>query len=889
MMDATRYVEVKNCKKENSIKSLLKFLTSLFQKTTPDSKFNYSAKLQQKRSGDWFQALACLDIYNRDFGPLVNDRPVRFTASDNKVYFVTHDQIACAYALTMGVNAIFINEKHAYVLTNQLTETTSTPEQRLRDTYKLFIYSQVESVGKLTNTFEISQGFTDLIRFLNGYVDLRNKYINTYDTAIDNSLQKFKDKIRSITTCPDGATAKELALLINILFANCVMYCHMIISLPDPSKTIEILNKTDTQELFRSTDDITDENAIKINTFVDAYNNAVCIQQQHNSSFGESNKWIAALQKSDAYTSALVWNWDYKKSGRVRNFLKAVAGQTPQRDNDMYLFLSFIGSIEDAIARKIMSVFVGYDTVIQKTNTNKALRIWEKDLFVSNNNELIKQIRVFLSRDEINFAADKLYFNTKMENGNETAAASLYIDSNGNITNITPDDVDEPKYWGRCTESVLASENTKSIELDNKNPVCDTTLTLETAYQEASCDNIQTTVVESTDIVVPESGVIVGGFKTDVETIGKQFQIVTDISIQQTSVPTLNAFLIYGYMTDVGKQLLTAINADNTNSPYTVEDGIISTDDNLQMGGAFDINDVKISDTSIAYHPLLPIYMIACGYNYNVTPNLEGSLDYDVYIKYLGFLEKMTSVLTGYNYLSNAGQNKSKNIAKSYIVGLALRELLFTLNRDEDGIKIICENGANSALNATRDEYQSFSLMSSMLSDYISGKILEDATEKAFGIQLLQSSVFKNFINVEVGIKSLLNKTLTQQEESISISELNQRSLDLINKISERIVKDRSLASGNASQGITSSQLSTIRMNTGRMSTPDTSISSPLTPPLSVGGLLKTKKRKRKNNRNLKTKRRKNKRSNKKSKKKHRRRKQSKKAINQESMNSATS
>jgi len=209
---------------------------------------------------------------------------------------------------------------------------------------------------------------------------------------------------------------------------------------------------------------------------------------------------------------------------------------------------------------------------------------------------------------------------------------------------------------------------------------------------------------------------------------------------------------------------------------------------------------------------------------------------------------------------------------------LALRELLFTLNRDEDGIKILCENGANSALNASRDEYQSFSLMSSMLSDYISGKILEDATEKAFGIQLLQSSVFKNFINVEVDIKSLLNKTLTQQEESISISALNQRSLNLIKKLSDRIVKDRSPVSGNASQGITSSQLSTISMNTGRTNTPDTLTSSSLTPSISVGtgGFLKTKKQKRKNNRNMKTKRRKNKHSNKKSKKNHRRRKQRK-------------
>jgi hypothetical protein len=496
------------------------------------------------------------------------------------------------------------------------------------------------------------------------------------------------------------------------------------------------------------------------------------------------------------------------------------------------------------------------------------------------------------------FATDQNYFNNQINDKNEKASASLYIDSTGYITNITPTDVAEPSYWvGRCTESTVTTENTDSVTNDNKNliitqsipfnPTAITEIT-PTAFSTSSGDMENTTVLDEPEQADYEEGILIhssagggykGGFPNDVTDSGKRFSTITDVSIQETSTPLLTAFLIYKSNSPNAQQILEILDKKNaiTYGDYT-EDGTISTDDNLQMGGAFDINNVKISDTSIAYHPLLPIYMIACGYNYNVTSDLEGSLDYDVYIKYLGFLEKMTSVLTGYNYLSNVGQNKSKNIAKSYIIGLALRELLFTLNRDEDGIRILCENGANSALNATRDEYQSFSLMSSMLSDYISGKILEDATEKAFGMQLLQSSVFKNFINVEVDIKSLLNKTLTQQEESISISALNQRSLNLIKKLSDRIVKDRSPGSGNASQGISSSQLSTISMNTGRTSTPDTlsSLTSSSLTPIAVGtgGFLKTKKQKRK--RNTKTKRRKNKRSNKTTKKR-RQRKQSKK------------
>ena len=881
---SSNQAEVKNCKKENSIKSLLKFLTSLLKNTTKSSPFNYSAKLQQKRSGDWLQALACLDIYNRKFKQFnANNADESFTKT-NKVYFVTHDQIACAYALTMGVNAIFINNKNAYVLTNVKNDTSTTPTQRLLSNYQKVLWDIAPNKNYVINTdFRKLKG-----TFLPGYDLLRTTLINTYDTNITNKLTELETVMNTNSNnCISTSDAEQYSKCIQNIFKECVMYCHVMISLPDPTQIIGIFGAEENENEFKKSADDPSLNSGLIETFVHAYNLAINIKNQHNNLVETSSKWLTALQKSDAYRSASSWQWDYKKSGRIRSFITSIVGGTTDTKNDMYLFLSFIGSINTTIANKITTTFNKYETVVTKTQSGK----WDgRVLFTSNNIELIKQIGIFLTRTDADFQKEKNYF-AFSPYLSETASAKFYIVDNV-ITSEKPSNVAEPNYWPGplCTESVVVPETTQSIKNDNNNPTIgspqDTVVDITSAYSEPSCDN------DGVPIITAESSVgtientemqMVGGFDKS-----KSVQIVTDISIQQTSVPILTAFLIYGYMTDDSKQLLVDLMED-VNIPASINDTLtakgqllelnqIKEDDTYElMGGGFDINDVKISDTSIAYHPLLPIYMIACGYNYNVTPNLEGSLDYDVYIKYLGFLEKMTSVLTGYNYLSNVGQNKSKNIAKSYIIGLALRELLFTLNRDEDGIKILCENGANSALNATRDEYQSFSLMSSMLSDYISGKILEDATEKAFGIQLLQSSVFKNFINVEVDIKSLLNKTLTQQEESISISALNQRSLDLIKKLSDRIVKDRSPGSGNASQGISSSQLSTISMNTGRTSTPDTLSSlTPSSTPIAVGtgGFLKTKKQKRK--RNLKTKRRKNKRSNKTTKKR-RQRKQSKK------------
>jgi hypothetical protein len=203
---------------------------------------------------------------------------------------------------------------------------------------------------------------------------------------------------------------------------------------------------------------------------------------------------------------------------------------------------------------------------------------------------------------------------------------------------------------------------------------------------------------------------------------------------------------------------------------------------------------------------------------------------------------------------------KSNNIPKAYLIGLALRELLFTLNRDEDGIKVICNNVLS---NVNIDEYQSFSLMNSMLSDYISGKIEETKEEKEFGIKLLQSSVFKEFINNDVKIKEIITNPPTNE----SIDSLKKKSLDLIIRIKDKIITDRS---SNLNTSIASSLSSSIpsRISTGTSSEERENMSQIINPTASaavIGGVLKTKKRKYK--RILKTKKGNSKKNGKKSKK----------------------
>ena len=819
--------EIKNCKKENSIDSLLKFLKNFFKiisgskKSDPTSDFNYNVKLQQKRSGDWFQVLACLDIYNRKFKDY-NDpnKEINFTKqNNNNIYFVTHDQIACAYALIMGVNIIFINEKNAYVLTNVETIANDvSPLERLFNNYQPNIWTSEEK----------NVQFTEMRKFLDEYRLLRDNYLKNYENAINQDVKELYNKIvppppaSPSLTCNNEKEADSYMEIIKKLFHNCVLYSNIKMSLPDPTDIISDLNNDEYLNAFK---EYNVSNNDKINIFVNSYNKAISIKNQHGqgkeSIVWQSSRWENLLKKSDAYTSVSDWVWKKKISTRIKSFFTS---GIISRKNDIYLFLSFIDTIDDNIAKQVTEVFDKYRQIVDNTRTGQ--NAWsnknDREDYIKNNSELIAQINVFLRRESSQelFDKDKVAFIEQQTNSNS--------EENQNI-NILSD-------------AVLVEENTTSL-INNNNK----------DFIEASSE-----------------------IKDD------DYDLMNDISIQETTNPLLTACLVYNWSTDKSESMVEEIldfdsnTESNMNMDIDVESNKKRSRDSEEeeeqgskftkfSGGAIEIKDVKINDSTIAYHPLLPIYMIACSYNCNINSDLEGSIDYDEYLKYHNFLTKITDVLLSYNYLSNL---KKINIAKAYLVGLALRELLFTLNRDDDGIKVICNNVLS---NVNIGEYQSFSLMNSMLSDYISGKIEETKEEKEFGIKLLQSSVFKKFINDDVKIKEILTKPPTNE----SIDSLKKKSLNLIIRIKDKIIMDRK-SDGNTRESLSSTSSSTSSSTLNKTGTPNTfqMIQQPPNTQIAVTaatGGVKTKKRKYK--RILKTKQRNSKKNGKKGKNTKRKRK----------------
>jgi hypothetical protein len=119
-------VIISDSKGQNSPSQLNSFINKLIENLRrgiakkPDSdkaQFELATKWQQKRSGDWLQALHAALLKTMTFEPPL---PAGF-----HTFFVSHDRIAIAYALAMGVSCLYFSDTSIYVFDNRAEDPTA--------------------------------------------------------------------------------------------------------------------------------------------------------------------------------------------------------------------------------------------------------------------------------------------------------------------------------------------------------------------------------------------------------------------------------------------------------------------------------------------------------------------------------------------------------------------------------------------------------------------------------------------------------------------------------------------------------------------------------------------------------------------------------------------
>ena len=383
----------------NSIGVITPFLEELFNKfiRTPNrynnglpinvsdifDVFAYNTKLQQKRLGDWGQALACIIIYlaiaflRKDrTGATLAGAP-QFVNSNQATFLTTGDQIAGAYTLLMGINLIFLNwptkannaPAYAYVFTKKnVVDANTDPAavaagevvrilNRIREELKIQHENKRAYSEFLSRVVQNpSPPFNLLIQFLNQYNVFRTGLIYIYTTRIIQEFQTIP--VPPVPPVPPNA----LRDIIRLIFTHAVILSYIYQVLPDCTACLQILSDLN--------------NNMSFNEKSNAYNLACSIFKQHNGTIGPNGgveKFIAVIQKGDPYRLAASWdpNPHVRMSSRIIASITNSFGLfTGARQNDKLLFLFNVSFLPADLKLYINHVFC--NVVITQANITVA-------------------------------------------------------------------------------------------------------------------------------------------------------------------------------------------------------------------------------------------------------------------------------------------------------------------------------------------------------------------------------------------------------------------------------------------------------------------------------------------------------------------------------------
>lgn len=919
---------IDDSKSENCITVVMGYLRTIMAKLSSNNaetkriaQFNFNSKCQQKRSGDWLQALCCQEARNREYVEILpaTGRP-KFKLNQNcPVYFVTHDQIAAAYALLNGINVIYFSStKEIFVFKNNADSTVKGSGKSVAEIYLIALRERFKDTYELDSFLAFARTYTTARK--NILTDEETTFTDITTDPVTN-IPKLPELGNVADNREDDLFRKSVQKKFVEMFTNAVRLMFVTVNLTDITEAIENINNQRSvlnAEYPIGTVDAPQEQTSKENldAKIISLNKSVDLITYVLNRFGtvapaSADKlqpsivaWInanvtkidvfKAAQKIDLYGAIQETN-DISIIDRLTTF-----GNPPEtRTTDKHIFLPFIQTLDYKKRQQIVSVLRSLTRPLQVFLTNHTDVVKPPDTTFSSFVSAIrtKASTVVSSTKSMRVTGDLKFYNNS---ANLILESMILLDTEppplpDTITSTTstahvpvPDEdiitkgdilelfsTDDEMVKEDFTE-ILALLNGKNSNVTSDEPESTTSTP---AGGKKNKEQTGGNILEYYDNVGKTSGNTI----SDVSITGITYPIMGDILVTaliKKYVPAPATATTNEEAEDTTTTYQHDIKKNDTASAlqkqfFESEEGknaLAAKDDRTMVGG--DPKEFLLEDYNMGYHPLLPIYMLLSPFYYTLDSKYDSYPYFDTYFTYFNILNKMVTVLKD-NYLHD--QTNKEQITDGYLIGFGLGHMLFTSNSS-----LALTNAILSSIGMDQSEYYNFSLKNDSLASLITGSIHLNTLEEQHGIDLLTDDTFKNFINEEVNLKQMLGEEIPN--EGLTYVILKNNVLELLKTIVAKITNDRNPNSWEKAklrkpvvQGISSSQLSTISMNTGRTNTPDTLTSSSSTPiSVGTGGFLKTKKQKRKSKRNLKTKRQKNKRSNKKSKKNHRRRKQRK-------------
>lgn len=710
---------------QNSISNLLTKIKSLFTIFKPmhahhnkrnEYIFSINSKFQQKRTGDWLQVLLCLLIKQRRFKLFAKTGASLRTEIQNEidnVYFVTHDHIALAFALFVGVECIFTHAPSGKMYVYKINSPQQIKENIMNSAKKKYD-NYIELKSK--NIFgDITTRFTEYTR------DIFEKKVKIHGDEAYNELDNLMIENISI---PDITTS------IRKVFMSSFRYSKLLIEIPDLSNLYQeietAMKKLDAYTINDINDSDNPDNPI-FNIYNNVYNNFIDMIYTFDTQFNKLvdtdkrktipytfkyriDEFNTKIIKQPSYKFIAKWDWDLNISSRLWKMFK-----NSFYSNDLYIFLHDINNIDKNLKDKIVTTFINLYRQIHQNPMYKT-------------NEKFKTITSA-------FIVELLY-------------------------SLTYKKEDNPNEYEK---KIIIEEFIRHKFKENT----DSPLSLELIMKEHS--NIIDNTMRQTNI----NQTIVDINKTT----GKEINYEDDAHLEDDEQRYLKGgeisfFPIFDFSPNIlvehfalkaTRDLLTLkIQSDYKllENDFELYQDIDNRELRIQSGG--NGGEENYFKQHICFHPLLPIYMILDSFIFLGGEDIENTMDYTLYINYLTFLKKITlelcKIYRGY-------EEGKKNHA--LLIGLGLRALFFRSYSDNDKFDI-----CDKLFNMNKSAYMEFTLMNGILSNYISGMSVLDENDDNNDKRILQHPVFVRFIS-SIETKKIFNKNIVMPIERINKESYN--------------------------------------------------------------------------------------------------------------------
>jgi hypothetical protein len=670
----------------NLIKLLSKKASNDSSKNAINQIFSFNAKLQQKRSGDWLQSLACLNMMNsaiplkRYFPPLTTPST---NAGDNeiekqisKVYLVTHDIILLAFTLLMGGEAIFTHAK----------------------SNKIYIFKKVDPVAyekKLDARIQTIIN-TDFNIFKEEFVKLDKIQVGYIDFYIKDIIKEKTGQIEGLKTTYAGLLGENMGTnftsdfngFTQKIFSQALMLTYLMQLIPDirenwssfKKKYVEFNSKLDRE--FNLSDD--KKNFIKE---YESLQGQMSFLQEILNKYTSINgdKINITVNLNDCYKAflktphaKLVKGWKCENDSRIWSAFKGLFNNSDKETtfkSDKNIFLYYLSSLPDDIKKIIFDCYKTlYDKITGSLTDGSpisgSIRNWKTFYLYSR----AFCVEVFLN----------------LETKDNTSESDKIIESNiGEL---------------QLNEYEIVGENNEAVKLENDKEAY-STLDIEETID----------ITEDNDIVYWPAP-IVGGGRDDKYILAvleeNKYKPNDEINMKRATYDLLNMLLLYSSPSEEVIKAIKEIKAES-NDLGSAEKPVL---DGSIVGGA----------NSKMFHPLLPIYMMSEALHQSANNDIG---DYDLYLNYLKYLQKMKEVIIA------EADDTNKNV-----IGFGLRALLFTNN------VLDMFNETEMIYGMNQVDYIKISSLTNSLRNLISGTCIMSKEEIDLGNNILKSPIFTKFM-----------------------------------------------------------------------------------------------------------------------------------------------